>query len=68
MKEVKTGFIKRLIADRGFGFIHAEGRDLFFHVSGTLGDFDRLTQGQKVEFEEIEGAKGIQADNVRPVD
>ena len=47
------GIIKRLITDRGFGFIQrAEGADLFFHRSELRGvDFGCLREGQKVEFE-----------------
>jgi CspA family cold shock protein len=47
------GTIKRLIADRGFGFIKREqGEDLFFHRSQLQGvDYDSLREGQQVEFE-----------------
>jgi CspA family cold shock protein len=47
------GTIKRLIADRGFGFIkRAQGKDLFFHRSQLQGvDYDSLREGQQVEFE-----------------
>jgi len=49
-----TGQIKRLVRDRGFGFIRPEGasEDIFFHssaVSGVL--FDQLNEGQNVEFD-----------------
>jgi len=38
-----TGTIKKLVSDRGFGFIKAEdGQEYFFHRSGTEGDFDGL--------------------------
>jgi len=66
-REVKTGFIKRVVSDRGFGFIRCQQRDWFFHASGVLGDFDRLAEGQQVEFDEVEGPKGPHAENVRPV-
>lgn len=49
------GVIKRLIGDRGFGFIQAEGRsgELFFHRSGVEGiAFDAMSEGQAVEFDE----------------
>lgn len=48
------GTIKRLVRDRGFGFIQPEGEneDLFFHRSGVEGEgFDSLMEGQKVEFD-----------------
>ena len=47
------GTIKRLFADRGFGFINGEGADnLFFHRNELQGvDFSSLRKGQQVEFE-----------------
>lgn len=61
------GKIRRLIADRGFGFIARDGRkDVFFHASQTA-DFDSLTEGQQIEYEPIESPKGPQAKNVRAV-
>ena len=63
-----TGTIKRVIADRGFGFIAAEdGKEYFFH-RGTLDtslDFDRLAGGEKVEFEIEQSPKGPRANRVR---
>ncbi|TME30999.1 MAG: cold shock domain-containing protein [Chloroflexi bacterium] len=63
-----TGTIKKLISDRGFGFITAEdGKDYFFHrdgLSGTL-DFDRLTGGEKVTFDVESSPRGPRATNVR---
>ena len=59
-----TGTIKKVIADRGFGFITAEdAKEYFFHRDGldsTL-NFDRLTGGEKVEFEIEQGPKGPRA-------
>ena len=51
------GTIKRLIADRGFGFITTEqGEDLFFHRSELQGvDYNFLREGQQVEFEVGQG-------------
>ncbi len=61
-----TGTIKKLVADRGFGFIAAEdGKEFFFHRSGTEGDFDSLQGGEKVSFEIEASPKGPRATNVR---
>ncbi len=61
------GKIRRLIADRAFGFIAGNGRkDVFFHASQAA-DFDALTEGQQVEYEPVESPKGPQAQNVRAV-
>jgi CspA family cold shock protein len=49
-----TGQIKRLVRDRGFGFIRPEGasEDIFFHTTSVQGAmFDDLTEGQNVEFD-----------------
>ncbi len=54
------GTIKKLIADRGFGFIQtAEATDLFFHRSEVQGvEFGGLIEGQEVEFEKGQGRDG----------
>ena len=54
------GTIRRLIADRGFGFIRTErGEDLFFHRSELVGvQFATLREGQEVEFVTGKGADG----------
>lgn len=60
------GTIKKLMRERGFGFIRANGYEIFFHRSGLHElDFEALKEGQAVEFELERGAKGLQAANVR---
>ena len=51
---------------KGYGFISDEnGKDVFVHYSGLAGDgFKSLDEGQKVEFDVQDGAKGPQAVNV----
>ena len=64
-----TGTVKKVVAERGFGFITAEdGKDYFFHrsVVGAPLDFDRLAGGEKVQFEIEQDAKGPRARNVEP--
>jgi CspA family cold shock protein len=62
-----NGTIKRLVQDRGFGFIAAEnGSEYFFHREQLRGlDFDALTQGERVSFDTQEGPKGPRAVNVQ---
>ena len=62
-----TGTIKRLVRERGFGFILGQdGTELFFHRSALQGEgFDTLTEGQAVEFEVEKGAKGPRAANMK---
>ena len=57
------GKIKKIIGDRGFGFIAAEdGKEIFFHRSGLAGvEFSSLTEGQEVTFEVEQSAKGPRA-------
>jgi CspA family cold shock protein len=63
---MQTGTIKKLVSDRGFGFISAEdGKDYFFHRSGTDTDFDRLQGGEKVTFEIEASPKGPRANRVQ---
>ena len=62
------GIIKKLVRERGFGFINAQdGREIFFHRSGLQQlDFETVKEGQEVEFEVERGDKGPRAINVRP--
>ena len=61
-----TGTVKKLVSDRGFGFIAADdGKEYFFHRSGTEGDFDSLQGGEKVTFEIETSPKGPRARGVR---
>lgn len=62
-----TGTIKKLVKERGFGFIQtADGAELFFHRSSCQGgDFDALQEGQAVEFDIEQGPKGPRAANTR---
>ncbi|HEX6487963.1 MAG TPA: cold shock domain-containing protein [Candidatus Dormibacteraeota bacterium] len=65
-----TGTIKKLVPDRGFGFIAAEdGKEYFFHRSGLDRElnFDGLAGGESVEFEIEVSQKGPRAHKVRPV-
>ena len=63
------GKIKKLVRDRGFGFVRGDdGKEVFFHRSG-LGstDYDSLSEGDVVEYVVQEGPRGARAENVRAV-
>ena len=61
--------IKKLVRERGFGFVRGDdGREVFFHRSG-LGpsDYDSLAEGDVVEYVVQEGPRGARAENVRAI-
>jgi len=61
------GTVKRIMRERGFGFILAEdGRETFFHRSELQDlDFDELKEGDRLEFNITKGNKGPQATDIR---
>lgn len=67
MAAVTNGIVKRLVSDKGFGFLQAQdGSEYFFHQSACNGvRFDELREGQPVTFEKGQGPKGPRAENVR---
>jgi CspA family cold shock protein len=61
---MSTGTVKKVVSDRGFGFIAGEdGKEYFFHRSGVQSslDFDRLVGGERVTFEIETSPKGPRA-------
>jgi CspA family cold shock protein len=62
-----NGTIKRLVTEKGFGFVAAaDGSEYFFHQSAVAaGAFDQLREGQAVTFNTGQGPKGPRAENVR---
>lgn len=61
-----SGKIKKLVFDKGFGFIEGERGELFFHSSALENcRFDELREGQTVEYVEGEGPRGPRAENVK---
>jgi len=64
-----VGTIKWFNGGKGYGFIAAEdGTDVFLHYSAIqMEGYKTLQEGQKVEFEVVQGEKGPQAENVHLV-
>ena len=62
-----NGTIKRLVSEKGFGFILADdGNEYFFHNSAcTNASFNDLREGQAVTFERGQGPKGPRAESVK---
>jgi CspA family cold shock protein len=60
------GTVKWFNSEKGFGFIEVEGgNDVFVHYSAITGEgYKTLEEGQRVEFNIVEGQRGPQADNV----
>ena len=69
MAERIQGTVKWFNGDKGYGFITREGgADVFVHHSAILAEgYRNLDEGQKVEFEVVQGPKGAQAANVQAV-
>lgn len=63
----KIGKVKMFNPEKGFGFINMEDedRDIFFHYSQIMQEgFKTVDAEQKVEFDLVEGEKGLQAHNI----
>jgi len=60
------GTVKWFNAEKGFGFITGDdGKDVFAHFSQIQKDgFKSLEEGQAVEFDVVNGQKGLQAENI----
>jgi CspA family cold shock protein len=68
-ENMKEGTVKWFNESKGYGFIEKdEGGDVFVHFSAIEGEgFKTLTEGQRVQFEEERGPKGLQARSVKPL-
>jgi CspA family cold shock protein len=64
-----TGTVKWFKNEKGFGFIAQDGgNDVFVHFSAIEGDgFKSLNEGDRVEFEVVQGEKGLKADKVHKI-
>lgn len=67
MDEIKKGTIKKLVQDKGFGFIAPEdnSKDVFFHTNALIGaTFEQLKEGDAVTFKTENSPKGLNAVDV----
>jgi CspA family cold shock protein len=69
LADMAEGSIKKLVMDKGYGFIAGERGDMFFHFSAVQeGTFEDLSVGQRVQYEISDGPKGPRAESVVPLD
>jgi CspA family cold shock protein len=63
---MQTGTVKWFNAEKGYGFIEVEGgNDVFVHFSAIVAEgYKTLDEGQKVQFNVVQGSRGPQAENV----
>jgi cold shock protein len=66
-EELAQGTVKWFSNEKGYGFIEREeGDDVFVHFTAiNMEGYKTLTEGQRVEFEVVQGDKGLQAANVQ---
>lgn len=64
---MKTGKVKWFNAQKGFGFIIYDGKDIFVHFKDVIGGVNAINDNDDVEFEVEDGKKGPQAVNVKKV-
>jgi CspA family cold shock protein len=64
---METGKVKWFNAQKGFGFIIFEGKDIFVHFKDVEGGVNGIKDNDDVEFEVSDGKKGPQAVNVKKV-
>lgn len=70
MADRETGNVKWFNTMKGYGFIQRESgeKDVFVHKNAIRNRFEELKEGDRVEFNVVQGEKGLQADDVIVLD
>ncbi len=63
---IPTGKVKWFDKKKGYGFVEHEGKDIFLHYTGIIGDFIP-ENGEIINFEIVPGEKGLKAKNITKV-
>ena len=66
MSTKETGTVKWFKNDKGYGFaVNSAGQDVFVHHNEIIGEgFETLATGQKIQFIQLDGEKGLQATQI----
>lgn len=66
----KTGRVRSIKREPGYGFVRSDGKDYFFHMSSFVNeeDFFDIEPGAKITFVLFDAMKGIQAGKIKVID
>ena len=63
----ERGVVKRVLTEKGYGFLSSEGKDFFFHAKEVRGSFSEFKEGDTVEFKRLHTSRGYAALDIRRV-
>ena len=63
----ERGVVKRVLTEKGYGFLSSDGKDFFFHAKEVKGTFSELKEGGTVEFRRLHTSLGYAASDIRRI-
>ena len=63
----ERGVVKRVLTEKGYGFLSADGKDFFFHAKEVRGAFSGFKEGDTVEFKRLHTSRGYAASDIRRI-